>query len=203
MSLNVTKVPMPNGTLEILYERIPLLSDLLDDGTYLAGGALRTLFSLTETLSPEDTDIDLFFSNNRRMETCKKYVEASGLYDKAFECPEGSLTTYVAKEGGWKVQFIAFMHYNSVPELLLSFDFSVTMVGTDGRELWKADTFFSDVTEKRLRWNVITYPSSSLRRMMKYARKGYWMDETEYNRFVEMVWNHDDNISDTHLVYID
>lgn len=197
--------------LEILYQ-VPTLKEIFqkwgEGDVFLAGGAIRTLFSQYEIFSPEETDIDLFFRNGEIAEYIKKALDKhSDIYNKVFECPEGRLTTFLEnRDDGispWKIQLITFDYYNSGADLIGTFDFTPTMFATDGKLLWYGDRSINDTMERRLRWNVITYPASSLRRMMKYARKGYYMTEEDYREFVTAVWEHSPGISDHELVYVD
>lgn len=203
--MNILEIKITDDFLEILDE-VPCLLDVLGmDGVYLAGGALRTLISMDEEFSPEKTDIDLFFRDGGVLLDVKNYLEKYGYY-KIFQCPEGKLASYVylnGEEPKWKVQCISVDFYPSIENVIKSFDFSVTMFGTDGEVLVMGETSIQDTLDKNLVWNIITYPASSMRRLMKYARKGYSMREIEFQRFVERVGNHDGDILDFNLVYVD
>lgn len=188
----------------VLYERIPMLYPLLQiPGVYLAGGLLRTVRA-GEELSPEKTDVDIFFSYYRALVDAKSMLGNGSGYNQVYQCPADKLASYLW-EGAekWKVQLISVEFYPSLIELVDSFDFTCTMFGTDGVDYVEGETSLEDATAKHLVWNRVTYPSSSLRRMMKYARKGYWMQEEDYNFFVNSIWNHSGEIKDEALVYVD
>lgn len=202
---------LPKEVKEALFEEVPYLEKiLLMDGVYLAGGALRCLLT-NEPFDADSTDIDLFFRDGGVLEQVKKYLEKYTTYFKIFQCPEGKLASYVNLDGEepkWKVQCISVDFYPNVESLIDSFDFTCTMFGTrildDGTwELTTGESSMQDALDKRLVWNVITYPASSLRRLTKYVRKGYWMGEEQYQVFVNRVWEHDSNIQDAKLVYVD
>ena len=186
---------------------VPYLLEILDNyvGVFLAGGALRTLVSTDEEFSPENTDIDLFFSDRNVANQVMKFFSENN-YHKFYECPEGKLTSFVYLENDepkWHIQCVMVDFYPSVAAVINSFDFTVTQFGTDGDEFVMGDTSQADVLGKELKWHKITYPASSLKRLMKYARKGYYMKEEEYQSFVNKIWEHDWNITDTRLVYVD
>lgn len=187
--------------------QVPYLLDLLNfNGVYLAGGLLRTLYSKTEEFSPEKTDVDLFFQSELQLQVVQSYLENETAYKKVFQCPEGKLASFVYKnseEPAWKLQLITVSFYPDIDAVLNSFDFTVTMFGTDGVDTVSNEFASQDVEDMRLRWNKVTYPASSLRRMMKYAKKGYSMREEDYQTFVARVWEHDVNIIDGTLVYVD
>jgi hypothetical protein len=200
------KSSLPDEFKEI-FEDIPYLPELLEiPGVYLAGGLLRTLMSTTEELSPEKTDIDIFFQTPQARVDAQMFLEKQTPYYKIYQCPEDKLATYVYLDGEaekWKLQLITITYYNKIEDVIDSFDFTCTMFGTDGLNFVHGDTSISDTIDKHLVWHKITYPSSSMRRMMKYARKGYWMNEKDYQWFVQMVWEHNWEISDEKLVYVD
>jgi hypothetical protein len=186
---------------------IPYLLEILGfDGVYLAGGLLRTITSSTEELSPEKTDIDLFFKDEGSLNRVKSWLEITE-YKKVYQCPEGKLATYVFLDDEdcekWKIQLISVDFYPDTESLIDSFDFTCTMFGTDGKEFVFHKDAIRDTEEKHLVFHKITYPSSTLRRMMKYSRKGYWMMEEDYQTFVEAVYTHSPDIKDEKLVYVD
>lgn len=194
---------LPSVWKEILQERFPILMDLLENSpTYLAGGLLRTLVS-QESLDPEKTDIDLFFRDGQTYLNVKSWFDSSPLFEKIFQCPEDKLTTYKDVETGWKYQCIAVDFYQTLYDVVSSFDFTTICFGTNGEHLVMHKSAIDDTLEKNLRWNKITYPASSLRRLMKYARKGFTMSESEYQFFVTSVWNRSSDITDVVLVYVD
>ena len=203
--------PLPEVWREILSEKVPYIIDLLDypkyllpiSHTYLAGGLLRA-FVEDAQLASSNTDIDLFFSDSYTYNAVKDYlVNIDSDIEKIFQCPEDKLATFLDKSTGWQYQCIAVDFYESLEEVVSSFDFTCICIGTDGQNLIFREDTMSDILEKNLRWNKITYPASSLRRMMKYSRKGYKMSESEYQFFVEQVYNHSDTIVDGTLVYVD
>lgn len=197
--------------LEQIYKAVPEMRFIFNFPTprniWLAGGALRTLLDsdTVSKFSPEVTDIDLFFDSPLSKKDTEEYFKEhpETTWKKVFECPEGKLTTYKNKKTGWKVQLITVNYYSNAEALLESFDFTVTQFATDGEYFWMGESSYDDVTNKRLRWNVITYPSSSLHRMTKYVKKGFHMREEDYNEFVATLWTHNPSIVDTRLVYVD
>lgn len=199
------KIGLPIEFTEI-FDEIPYLNEILElGGVYLAGGLLRTLTSSTEELSPEKTDVDLFFETEMDLVRAKAFLEKTEYY-QVYQCPLNKLATYVFLDGEsdkWKLQLVTVDYYPDIVSVIDSFDFTCTMFGTDGKEFVYHKNAIKDTEEKHLVWHKITYPASSLRRMMKYARKGYWMREEDYQEFVSKTWGHDWNIKDEKLVYVD
>ena len=202
-----TNIPQEQLNLikEILAENVPYLGQLMHfSGVYLAGGVLRTLMSECEPLDPEKTDIDLFFDNPGHMYEVKAFLENATDYYKVFQCPENKLASYLLKgEEKWKVQCISVSYYPSMLDVIDSFDFTCTQFVTDWEDGLMGETAEKDTNDKHLVINKIMYPASTLRRMMKYSRKGYHMEENDFQKFVSLVWNHDPQITDEKLVYVD
>lgn len=201
----ITNEPLSDWVKEKL-NNVPHLMHLLEwGGTFLAGGLLRTIIN-GEPFDYQHTDVDIFFRNGGVLEDVKAYLEKNKYFKKVYQCPEGKLSTYVYMVDGketWKYQLISVDFYPDMETLLDSFDFTCIMVGTDGETFWYDERFVEDSEKKLLVWNKITYPAASLRRLMKYARKGYAMQEEQYQAFVEALWLHDYNIKDEKLVYVD
>lgn len=189
--------------LNRLYKEIPELEVILNiSGVWLAGGALRTLLDTTP-FSSEVTDIDLFFKTTEIKKTLDGFLTGSMYWKKVFDCPLGTLTTFKNEYNRWKIQLISIAYYETVEKLLESFDFTVTQFVTDGKYFWMGESSYTDLLEKRLRWNVITYPASSLHRLTKYIKKGFTMREADYQEFVNTLWGHDSGIINEKLVYVD
>lgn len=195
--------PLPEVWYEIIQETVPIVMDILEQSpTFLAGGFLRQMLDAAP-LSPEITDIDLFFQHSWVFESVKSFLENLDGFEKVFQCPENKLATFVHKPTGWKYQCIAVDFYPTTLDVVESFDFTTTCFGTNGKEFVFHKDAVSDTLNKNLRWNKITHPASSLRRMMKYARKGFAMSESEYQYFVDCVANHSSDIVDFKMVYVD
>lgn len=204
-----TNIPQEQLNLikEILSERVPELRKIMHfSGVYLAGGVLRTIMSDSEVLDAEKTDIDLFFDSPENMDLVKEFLEKSTNYHKVFQCPENKLASYVYLDGEepkWKIQCISVSYYPSMLDVIDSFDFTCTQFVTDWENGLVGETSEKDTNDKHLVIHKLSYPASTLRRMMKYSRKGYHMEENDFQKFVSLVWNHDPQITDEKLVYVD
>lgn len=162
----------------------PVNSILKEKGIWLAGGALRTLFSEKETIA----DFDIFFKNKRNLTQAKEDLKALG-FKQVFACPKGELFTFTKNHDfdmqnmklydtpGLKVQCIAKRFYNDADDLINSFDFTACMAAYDSRTLVLDKRMISSVKTKVLELNHLEYPVASLNRMMKYKEKGYAIPE--------------------------
>lgn len=145
-------------------------------GPWVAGGSVR------RTLSGEkfDTDIDFFF---RSEDQYKEFIEDAiglgsvlkGSNDKntsmVFPAVHGNGDVIDLPE--LKVQAIKFRFYDSIEEVLDSFDFTLSQFGYDGSDVYASDWALWDVARKRIVPHKITFGTSSLRRLLKYGKQGY------------------------------
>ena len=151
------------------------------DGPWIAGGALRrTLIN-----QKNDADIDYFFKNEQQMlefcdemselefvesnrtENCITFVgNPSIAYDKENE-------REVKTKEQIKVQAIIIGYYDNLEDVIDSFDFTITQLGYDGKDLVCGDFTLWDLARKRLAIHKLTYGVSTLRRLIKYSRQGF------------------------------
>ncbi len=144
----------------------------LNDNIYLAGGSLRTVLKCS---SEEVNDFDLFF---------KSLDEVGPLYDRlikdgwvcSYACPDGFL--YSLKHGKHKIQLICEVEYPTVENLLNSFDISACIFAYHKGIFYFAREAVRSVFAKKLRVNRVSYPVATLKRLVKYANKGYSLGES-------------------------
>lgn len=173
--------------------------DLFQHGAFLAGGALRTLIA-----DEEISDYDIFFSrlepevidateHNKfdmfdldlvsdsepsppkylNVEAVKRILEKER-FKQVFACSEGKLFTYT--KGAIKIQLI--LENSSYPEDMIGgFDFGACCAAFDGNFFYYSKAFIRDVKTKKLSINAVTYPAATIKRMVKYAKKGYNISE--------------------------
>lgn len=155
------------------------LLNLANDGIYLAGGSLRSIFDKTSV-----DDYDFFFENPSIVSYAKKYLKEAG-YDLVFECTAGELFTY--KKNDIKVQLVCKRYYDNVLDLMYTFDFTVCHFALHNGNLFFTKNAIKAAREKRIEINSITYPIASLRRLQKYIQKGYTINNKESFLFVRYI----------------
>lgn len=135
------------------------------DGPWIAGGAIRNLLcgdSVTKS------DIDYFFRDvNQFSDFCTEMDRLGAIkkYENKFN------TTWFL--GEQKVQAISVAYYNDTISLLDSFDFTICQIATDGINLIVGEFALWDIGRKKLAVNRVTYGTSTVRRMLKYAKSGF------------------------------
>ncbi len=99
-----------------------------------------------------------------------------------FECPEGKLYPYKFPntpidqdvfEIGAKVQLITEKPFINPIQLILGFDFGATCGAYDGVNFYIHPKMIKDIKTKTLSLIQLTYPIATLKRIVKYAKKGY------------------------------
>lgn len=212
------------------YRRVPtawiMTSGLINKDVWLAGGSLRTLIDPNDTIC----DYDLFFREDIRshsIEDVKWHKHKWNMSDTreklnklgfncTFECPEGKLYTYelikkVPIVGKWnstrdekiKVQLICEHFYQTPEELLSTFDLTPCLFATDGEYFWTTKLAISDVKKKIARCFKLTYPVATIKRLIKYANKGYNVNPAIQDVVSNLIEHRDILASDSMRFYID
>jgi hypothetical protein len=151
--------------------------DILNDSTYLAGGAFRHLFNKEDSIS----DFDIFFQNLRKRQEVQRKLVAVGAI-KTFECPEGKLYSYSIN--GTKVQLITDRSYATPDDLLEVFDINACRFCLYQDAFYTDRTAIDDVKNKRITFNKVDYPIATMKRIAKYIDKGYYVPTVSYEEFV-------------------
>lgn len=132
---------------------------------WIAGGAVRDYFSVSYISS----DIDIFFSNRPDFHDVYNFfikVKAK----KVFE--NDRVVRFEYKKNSFDLVKI---HFNSPQETINEFDFTVCCAAIDTEQVYHHEAFFMDLAKKRLVINNLPFPLSTLQRLQKYIKKGYWI----------------------------
>lgn len=139
----------------------------LNQNIYLAGGALRTLLKCS---GEQVSDFDFFFKTFEEVQKLRDRLEEDG-WEISYECPLGFLYTY--KKGNHKLQLICETEYETAESLILSFDVSACMCCWHDGILTFTREFVRSVKTKQLRTCNVSFPVATIKRLIKYAQKGY------------------------------
>lgn len=169
----------------------PLLTALqarLPEGAWVAGGCFE---SLVRGEKPKDYDIffrdeDAFCQTLNLLTAAPADIEkfpeiepATGYKVSNVDSEEVGLksTRFVDLERAHKpkIQLIKTMWYPSLAHVLHSFDFTAAQVGMDNIGVVLNPLSVLDIARKRLVLYRMTFPASTLRRMIKYTQKGYYV----------------------------
>lgn len=167
--------------------------DVLDyvektQGVVLAGGSLRTLLCLSDTI----VDYDLFFTSEDARDKTVAYFTGLNDCESTFICPKKELYSFVLNKK-IKIQLITKEIYLNEMALIDSFDINACRCAWNGTDLTYAEDFVNDVMCKRITFNKITYPVATIKRVEKYIRKGYYMNKESRLHLVNLLsdktWN--------------
>lgn len=166
--------------------RLNQLAENLPKGAFVSGGFMNAvMLGQVEKAS----DIDLFFSSEEAF--LKTY---DMLCDPGKENGTSCLQGYkpeVDKETLLKIskelRFVKFKHeefppiqlvklvwYESAEHVIDSFDLTVVQFATDGEDLVFNPIAMVDLARKRIVLHRMQFPTSTLRRLVKYAKKGFY-----------------------------
>lgn len=185
---------------------------------YIAGGAVRRTIEGKIDLS--DTDIDFFFTDHDQYLTMRRFLEAHGRAVMTSETPDVvnyNVTLLMhnipSKKDGtgvelfptkiFKFQLIKNRYYSTAVDLLNSFDFTICQFVTGrNRTLTVGEYALWDLGRRKLAVNKITFPLSSMRRMIKYTNQGFTACNGAMQAILESVVN-DPKLLSTRFQYID
>lgn len=140
-------------------------------GPWIAGGAVRRTVRGEEP----DSDFDFFFRSAEQLETFSLSLEARGFTLFRETEHHKHYRGYIDGDPLMRdIQLIRFAFYASAEAVIDSFDFTICMLAFDGVTLTVGDFTLWDLGRKRLAVHKITYPVSSMRRLLKYTRQNFY-----------------------------
>jgi hypothetical protein len=153
-----------------LWSVLSWLPPLAPFGPWLAGGALRRTLLGKQPAS----DFDFFFRDADQLQAFEDRVIASGLTKvRETEHHKHYRGTLGEDPTPRDIQMIRFAFYADAAAVIDSFDFTICQFAYDGQALTVGDFSLWDLGRKRLAVHKITYPVSSMRRMLKYGQQGF------------------------------
>lgn len=105
-----------------------------------------------------------------------------------------------------KIQLIKLVWYEDGEHVIDTFDFTVTQVAIDSEFVYLNPLTVLDIANKRLVLHRMQFPASTLRRLIKYASKGYYACPGSLVNIAKQIMEHTGNmdiINNKQFVYID
>lgn len=190
-----TDRPFAETTLaKILYE----LPRLGPSGPWIAGGALRRTIGNKEP----DSDFDFFFRNEDQLE---KFAE--NLDEKEFK--RVNETEHHVQYSGQIadaqriIQLIKFRYYENTEDVIDSFDFTICQFVFDGAELTCGDFSLWNLGRRRLAIHKISFPLSTMRRVLKYGSQGFIACGGALTQILTATSNNPSLLEQMHIQYVD
>lgn len=160
---------------------------------WVAGGCVRDYFSIGKLTS----DIDIFFPSEEDYKKAKAYLCESKTRNVTRTEPASNpeaddkiiievidkelATVLFENDNVTKVKyrsrhFDLCRKYFPSPELSIAeFDFTVSCAAVDLGKVYTHDSFFIDLAKRQLMINKLPFPLSTMWRMQKYIKKGFYM----------------------------
>jgi hypothetical protein len=154
------------------------------NGPWIAGGSLL----LTYLDKPLDSDVDIYFKNLDQYKESSIKLERyfHRLYKTEFS---DTFLVYALVNNRSKEIKIQLVYYNPKPtatEIISEFDLDVCQIAFDGSRVVTSTTFVESVNNMKMNINIdkISKPIFTLKRLMKYSRRGFSIDDDNLNRFL-------------------
>lgn len=153
-----------------LAKAISVMPTLSSGGPWIAGGAVRrTLLG-----EPLESDVDIFFRDPEQLEAFRTFLVSRDLAlvrETAHHVHyRGDVGDGVARD----YQLIRFQFYLDAAAVIDSFDFTICQFVTDGDRLIAGETALWDLARKRLVLHRLTFPVSTMRRLLKYQKQSFY-----------------------------
>ena len=192
--LNRYQDDVENNVLFKILEKLPNTSE---QGPWIAGGAIRR----TIINKPLESDFDFFFKDEEQMRQFCIEMGNIGFIETASNEHNKTFAGTVDKKN-ILVQAIIIRYYNTIEDVLDSFDFTITQFGYDGINLYCGDYSLFDLKRNKLSLHKLTYGVSTVRRMIKYTKQGFTACQ---GTFVDILTNIVNNPSliEADIKYID
>lgn len=169
------------SALEYLLEVLPPCSR---EGPWIAGGALHRTY---KNLPLHDSDVDIFFKDGEQLnEYVRKLLSDEKIHGKyksknyvVTQWHHSIVIEYMNND--WKIQCVSFKYFPSIEELFKSFDINVCRLAYDGEQIVGEENVLVDINSNTLKFNSesINYPGVTLKRLVKYIKMGYNVDDVE------------------------
>lgn len=185
-----------------------ILSDahitLSPEGPWIAGGALRQCI----TNKPLSTDIDIFFRSEEQRLLVTTNISGNPRAKKLYTTSTAETwtveTTVDGKSVSMKIQFVFIDYYKSMDALMETFDYTICqIVSGDLQSCIVGPYTLMDIAKNRLMIHRVTYPISSLRRLLKYTKQGFTVCDTTLGQLATTVANNPELANRMDITYVD
>lgn len=178
---NFTKHLNTMSALEYLIDILPKCSK---EGPWIAGGSLHRTY---RNLPLHTSDVDVFFKDKEQMDTYVKDLIAGEKSSGKYKTKDHVVTewhqtvTLQCMDNEWKIQCVTFKYFPTVEDLFKSFDINICRLAYDGNEVIGEENVLNEINSNVLKFNEgsINYPSITLKRLVKYIKMGYNVNDEE------------------------
>lgn len=159
---------------------------------WIAGGAIRNYFM---GIPPVKTDIDIFYSNKSFNEpeyyTGGQYALTQ--FMNFFQSREGYELIFSndnavkIRSKGITYDIIHGHEYSDPVDCIDSFDFTICQFAVDQERVYHGEHSFIDLAKRQLMINQIDFPLGTLRRTLRYTRKGFRICTGELHKIAQAI----------------
>lgn len=152
-------------------EPITIIWPDLKNGPWIAGGACLRWY---QNQPVGNSDIDVFCKSHAQAQNIINAIKSYGRFTVKYESENAVTLQYYSKENyiGWTIQIITRRYFNTIQEVINSFDITVCEISTTGNEWVLGPTTARDIREKNLRFKLPLQPDAP-KRLTKYWTYGY------------------------------
>jgi hypothetical protein len=152
-------------------------------GPWICGGAARKIcFGL-----PIDTDIDIYFQSHKQYELFLKKMEQAKIAGDDISVQGKSQWAESWLWNGITVQLITFQFFATLNDVLDDFDITVAQFGFDGWNSYSPYDSYEDEEKKLIKFHKLTRPMQAMRRIIKYSKQGYHLDDFQTLHFFKRI----------------
>lgn len=146
----------------------------------VAGGAALSWYDNQPVGSK---DIDIWCKDQKNQTALSQLFMEKG-YRKSFDSDNAeTYDIFVKDKHNYRIQIIKNRSYNTVEELIHSFDITVSQIATDGKTWWLGDNFIRDFKNRKL---VLTkIHKTSIKRLIKYWIYGFQPDDIALQMIID------------------
>jgi hypothetical protein len=173
---------------------------LLNEGTWLAGGALRSAYDKTPI-----QDYDLFFSDADYMAVADSKLNGKSGVKEIYRCPKNELITYAVELSTFnqidsafgrllqrrdeiKIQLIGKWFYSKPEDIMDDFDINACRLIQNNTKAYAASPeCINTARNKKITFHKIKFPAAAFKRIMKYRNKGYTIDSDAILDFLSKI----------------
>ncbi len=152
-------------------EAVSVILPNVETGPWIAGGAALRWY---QGQPVGENDIDVFCKDAIQAAKVIERVRSTGRYSTKFQSDNATTLSYYDKDikKYWTIQVITRRYFNSLQDVINSFDITVCEIGTCGFE-WELGPFTArDIRERNLNFKL-PLQSDSVKRLVKYWTYGY------------------------------
>jgi hypothetical protein len=152
---------------------------------WIAGGAvLRTFLG-----EPLTTDVDLFFSCETQYNEAYEKMKKNALFlvESQFSSSFKIVVEHKGIDKEYKIQLVKFTFSEKATGIIGVFDINVCEMAFDGKRIVVPEESLEGIQTKKMKIHVdrITYPAHTLKRVVKYASRGFSIDEKNLQEFAD------------------